>query len=137
MPIYNLQYTAQVGSNYFSLFRLPNQTVVQRSLTAGQYQALAVKGAGNPSNTSGNPQAQWLQSWSEPQYDTPSETLEPGYITDSETGFVKLNLAPIRLFSIPVERVSGDITQPATLVFQQADLPPGVTIDAGVAVVPD
>jgi hypothetical protein len=137
MPIYNLQYAARVGSNYFSLFRLPNATTVVRSLTAGQYAALAERGAGGPPNTSGNPQAMWLQSWEEWAFDTPSEKFDPGYISDAWPGNITLNLAPLRELTIPAGRVTGDVTQPATLVFQLADLPPGVTITAGIAVVPD
>lgn len=130
--VYTLRKASRLPGNAFmALWLLKNDTLVEQAITEAEYRALAQKGAGAPANKTGDAAATWLVAYEAWVFDTPDGTLSPGDVTDAWPGLVRVFLGDTKV-SVPTAKAIGPLE---TLTILPADLPPGVTIEAGVATV--
>jgi hypothetical protein len=86
-----LRAVTRLADACFANWRLTDNSVMTTSLTLAEYLALRIAGNIIPVNTTGDPGAIWMESWSEPRYST--GVIVAGDVCDwsSGNGLTQLN----------------------------------------------
>jgi len=137
--IYALRRASKLPNNKFmARWRLAGGGEQEHALTEQEYRALAGKNAGPPPNRTGDALAVWLHAYEAWTFDTPTGNLEPGDITEAWSGVVTIRTGDGEpKIGVPIERITGSLTDLARFTIAKANLPEKVTVLNGICTVTD
>ena len=118
---------------YVATWRLPDGAIVGHEITAQEYAALALKGAGAPPNRTGNARAVWIGAAQVGTFLTSQRLFQAGDVYTTAKR-VLIHAGPTYPpLSLNVADVSGVDDR---LSVDPVNLPPGVRVADGVLTVP-